>query len=222
MESRQNLLLVDDRPETLVNLERLAVKTSLARRKRDAKRELRDQRRTETAAEAIAGFDPETVIYGYTKGAFSLIQLIKATLDITGPAALTLSTWTAANADVTEVLEFCAAGTVTGARWLVDLSFSKRSPQLTHRIRTIFGDDAIRVAKNHAKFCLIGNDRWQVVIRTSMNLNHNPRFENYELAHDPELYAFHETIIGEIWRRQARSVEGLRPGEIERHFKTEL
>lgn len=222
METRQNLLLMDDRPEALANVEKLTAKTELARRKRDVKRELRDQRRTTSAADAIAGFDKELTIYGFTKGQFSLIQLIKAALDVTGPASLTLSTWTAANADVTEVLEFCASGIVTDSRWLVDLSFSKRTPQLAHRIRMIFGDDAIRVAKNHAKFALIGNEQWRVVIHTSMNLNHNPRFENFEIAHDPELYGFHETIIDEIWRRQARSVEGQRPGEIERHFKLDL
>lgn len=222
METRRNLLLDFDRSEPLVAVERLTAKAELARRKREKKRELQDHRRTVSAVAALEAFDRETTVYGFTKGAFSLIQLIKAALEKTGPASLIISTWTAANADVTEVLEFCAAGVVTDSRWLVDLSFSKRTPQLAHRIREIFGDDAIRVAKNHAKFVLIGNADWRVVIHTSMNLNHNPRFENFEIAHDPELYEFHETIIDEIWRRQARSVEGQRPGEIERHFKLDL
>ena len=205
-----------------VDVDRLTSPTVFTRRRPTYRRELRDQRRLATASEAIAGLEPGVVIYGFTKGQFSLIQLITAALKITGPAELVLSTWTAANQDVTEVLAFCESGLVTSSKWIVDLTFSKRSPQLAQRIRTTFGDDSIRVAKNHAKYALIGNDRWRVVIHTSMNLNHSPRFENFEISDDPELYDFHAKIVQEIWRRQARGVEAMRPYEIEQHFRDEL
>ncbi len=222
MDLHKNPLFGDEPDDPIVDLEKITSPAELKRAKRTATRQLRDQRRIENAAAALAGFNREVVIYGFTKGQFSLIQLITEALRITGPAELVLSTWTAANQDVTEVLAFCESGTVTKARWLVDLTFSRRAPQLAHRIRSVFGDDAIRVAKNHAKFALIGNAEWRVVIHTSMNLNHNPRFENFEIAHDPELYEFHESIIAEVWKRQSRSVEGLRPGEIEKHFREDL
>lgn len=222
LDDYKNPLLGEQPEDPIVDLEKITSKAELARAKRTAKRDIRDQRRLATAAEALAGFNRDVDIYGFTKGQFSLIQLITATLAITGPTELVLSTWTAANQDVTEVLDFCQSGLVTKARWLVDLTFSKRAPQLAHRIRTVFGDDAIRVGKNHAKFALIGNADWLVVIRTSMNLNHNPRFENFEIAHDPELYGFHQAIIDEIWRKQARSVESIRPYEIEKHFNEEM
>ncbi len=196
--------------------------TVLKRRRREFRRDLRDQRRLSSAAEALEGFDRQLTIYGFTKGQFSLIQLITEALRITGPAELVLSTWTAANADVSEVLDFCDAGMVTGSKWIVDLTFSKRSPQLAQRIRQIFGDDSIRAAKNHAKYALIGNDDWKVVIHTSMNLNHNPRFENFEISHDPELFDFQAKIVQEIWRKQSRAVEAMRPYEIEKHFRDEL
>jgi hypothetical protein len=208
--------------KVLVEVDRLAASTTLTRRKRTMRRELRDQRRLDCAAGALEGFGPDVEIVGYTKGQFSLIQLITEALRHTGPADLVISTWTAANADVTEVLQFCDIGLAKSARWLVDLTFSKRSPQLAQRIRDVFGGDAIRVAKNHAKFVLLANDRWRVVIRTSMNLNHNPRFENFDIAHDPELYGFHAAIIDEIWAKQGRVVEQMRPYEIEKHFQEEL
>jgi hypothetical protein len=219
---RKNLLLEPPAAEPLVNLEKIRTPSTIALGKREYKRELRDARRLESAEAAIAGFGRRASIYGFTKGQFSLIQLITAALKQTGPAELTLSTWTAANADVSEVLAFCNAGVLTGARWLVDLTFSRRSPELAQRIRDVFGADAIRVAKNHAKFALIGNAAWRVVIRTSMNLNHNPRFENFEIAHDPELYGFHAAIVDEVWRKQSRQVEGMRPYEIQKHFDLEL
>lgn len=222
MDDHKNPLLGDQPEDPLVDLEKITSPAELVRAKRTARRQLRDQRRTPNAEAAIAGFNRDVTIYGFTKGQFSLIQLITAALSHTGPAELVLSTWTAANQDVTDVLAFCGSGVLTRARWLVDLTFSRRSPQLAQRIREVFGDDAIRVGKNHAKFALLGNADWQVVIHTSMNLNHNPRFENFEIAHDPELYAFHQAIVDEIWRKQSRAVEGMRPGEIQKHFEQDL
>jgi hypothetical protein len=218
---RENPLL---KPEInpFADLEIFKSPAELARARAAYRRQLRDQRRVDTVQAALQGFNKKTGIYGFTKGQFSLIQLVTEALQHTGPADMVISTWTAANTDVTDVLAFCDAGLVTKARWLVDLTFTKRCPQLAHRIRTTFGDDAIRVAKNHAKFVTLGNSSWKVVIRTSMNLNHNPRFENFEIAHDPALYDFHQTIIDEVWQKQKRSVDNLSAGDIGRHFDADL
>lgn len=192
------------------------------RRTRSAKREIRDLRRKQTAETAIEGFDHDVEIYGFTKGQFSVIDLIEAALAYTGPAAMVVSTWTAANTDVTTVLDFVESGQVTDARWLVDLTFQRRSPELAKRIRDVFGMDAIRVAQNHAKFVLLGNDDWRVVIRTSMNLNFNPRFENFEISHDPQLFDFHAAIIDELWSKQSRKMASQTPYEIIKHFQADL
>ena len=101
---------------------------------RDRYRDIRDLRRKQTATEAVAGLDLDgREIFGLTKGQFSLIDLIEAVLDRTGPAALSISTWTAANTDVSTALALVASGRVTAARWLVDLTFVRRCPQLAAR-----------------------------------------------------------------------------------------
>lgn len=198
-------------------------RTVVHRRQVDTKRrQIRDQRRTETAAEAIEGLDKDVELFGFTKGQFSIIDLLRAVLDITGPAALVISTWTAANADVSTVLDFVGEGKVTGARWLVDFTFQRRSPALAQRIRQVFGENAIRVAQNHAKFSLISNNDWRVVIRTSMNLNFNPRFEDYTIAHDPELFDFMAGIIDEIWTKQDPRMANERPQAIKDHFRDKI
>jgi len=193
---------------------------------RTARRDIRDARRMKTAAEALAGFDRLTDIYAFTKGAFSIIDVITFILEQTGPARVDFSTWTAANADVTTVLDWIGAGAITKSRWLVDLTFTRRSPELAHRIRQAFGHDSIRVAKNHAKFALIsteGPDPWQVVVKTSMNLNFNPRFESVEIAHDPELWQFHTNILDEIWQKQKGDFDAQsNPYAIEQHFARDL
>jgi hypothetical protein len=174
---------------------------------RDRYRDIRDLRRKQTATEAVAGLDLDgREIFGLTKGQFSLIDLIEAVLDRTGPAALSISTWTAANTDVSTALALVASGRITAARWLVDLTFVRRCPQLAARIREAFGIDAVRVTKNHAKFSIIENQTWQVVIRTSMNLNHNPRLEDFTVAHDPVLADFLRATLDDLWRTQRRTL----------------
>jgi hypothetical protein len=95
---------------------------------------------------------------------------------------------------------------VTRARWLVDLTFVRRCPQLAARIREAFGEESIRITKNHAKFAVIHNDRWQIVCRTSMNLNHNPRLEDFTVAHDPELAGFLLNAMNDLWTTQKRGL----------------
>jgi hypothetical protein len=174
---------------------------------RERYRDIRDLRRKETAAEAVAGLDLDgREIFGLTKGQFSLIDMIEAVLQRTGPARLSISTWTAAGTDVSTTLDLIASGRVTAARWLVDLTFTRRCPQLAARIRQAFGPEAIRVSKNHAKFTLIENGTWRVVIRTSMNLNHNPRLEDFTVAHDPDLADFLAAALDDLWKTQRRSL----------------
>jgi len=174
---------------------------------RERYREIRDLRRKESAVEAVAGLNLDgREIFGLTKGQFSLIDLLDAVLATTGPAGVAISTWTAANTDVSAALAMIASGRITKARWLVDITFVRRCPQLAGRIREAFGADAIRVTRNHAKFSVITNQKWQVVIRTSMNLNHNPRLEDFTVAHDPELADFLLAAIDDVWTSQKRSL----------------
>lgn len=202
---RQNPLFKDDRdpvadPTTIRKAHVVLV--------RERYRDIRDLRRKESATEAAAGLDLDgRETFGLTKGQFSLIDLIEAVLAQTGPAALEVSTWTAANTDVSTALAMVASGRVTRARWLVDLTFVRRCPQLAARIRETFGDDALRVSRNHAKFAVLHNATWQVVIRTSMNLNHNPRLEDFTLAHDPELATFLLSAMDDLWSTQRRSLQ---------------
>ena len=174
---------------------------------RERKREIHDLRRAESAAAAVSSLNLDgREIFGLTKGQFSLTDMIQAIVEITGPAELHVSTWTAANTDVSKMLDMIASGKLTAARWLVDVTFVRRAPQLAARIREAFGPDAIRVTRTHAKFSVIRNERWQVVSRTSMNLNHNPRLEDFTVAHDPELAAFLMEAMDDVWKTQKRNI----------------
>lgn len=164
--------------------------------------------RKENAATAVAALDRDGLeLFGLTRGQFSLSDLLEAILVKTGPAELGISTWTAAHSDVERMMALLQSGKITACRWLVDHTFVRRCPALTQQIRNLFGDDAIRVTKTHAKFCTIVNSEWQVALRSSMNLNQNPRLESFQVGHDPELCTFLANALDDIWRRQDRRLQ---------------
>jgi hypothetical protein len=121
------------------------------------KRNIADLRKG-SAAVAMESLERDGMeLFGLTRGQFSLSDMIGAILKKTGPAALQVSTWTAANASVVEMGELLDSGLVLSCRWLVDQTFVRRAPSLAQQIREKFGADAIRITKTHAKFVTIIN-----------------------------------------------------------------
>jgi len=169
----------------------------------------RTVRRTINAADAAAAVGPITPgceIYGLTKGQFSLVELIGHVLDTTGPADVTVSTWTAAGADLAHIRTLLDNGNIKSARWLVDYSFPNRQPGYCKILRDRFGDDSIRATANHAKFVLVRNEKWDVVVRTSMNLNLNRRLESWEISDDRDMADWLETVIAAAFDGDAADI----------------
>ncbi len=150
----------------------------------------------------MAGFGPGMEAFGFNKGQFSVIDLIEAALSYAGPADLTIATWTAADADLRRVASQVESSRIRSVRWLVDYSFETRQPAFCRTMRDLFGDDAIRTTASHAKFALIGNDTWKLVLQTSMNLNQNKRLENFWLADDPDLFREFDALVQDIYALQ--------------------
>lgn len=172
----------------------------------------RDKRiiRTSNARVALAGLTREVELYILTFGQFSLLDAVSAILEHTGPADVTISTWTAATADLTRAEGFLRDGNIRRLRFLVDRSFLSRQPGYATQLVQAFGDDAVRTTRTHAKFAIIRNDEWSVTIRTSMNMNENPRLEHLEVGHDPSLAQFLEGIVDEIWANEPPGMAGAR------------
>lgn len=144
--------------------------------------------------------------FGFTKGQWSLIDLIGHCVSEIGPADLFVSTWTAAHKDIGFASGMLRDGRIRSARWLLDTSFAARQPAYLQALLVRFGLDAVRVTKNHAKFCVLRNEEFDLVIRTTMNLNLNKRFEFWEISDHKGFADFFQTIMDEIWSSQ-------KPGE---------
>jgi hypothetical protein len=188
------------------------------------------------AREAIGDLQPGLELFVLTFGQFSLIDVLVALLDSTGPADVDVSTWTAAHAHLEESRKLLDDKRIRRLRFLVDRSLLTRQPAYCARLRELFGDGCIRTNRSHCKFMTVRNERWTLAVRTSMNLNENPRLENLEVSDDPRLCAFLVTLVDDVFREHAEgeftsgipvleSLEAVRiPGQasgrkIERHLE---
>lgn len=165
-----------------------------------------------SARDTIAGFGHDVDIAGLTFGQFSLIDLIQAALEITGPADVTISTWSAGFYDIDAAERFRADGRLRSIRFVMDAASMKKGQASVHDIADLFGPDAIRTTRTHAKFALITNDEWQVVITSSMNLNLNPRCEQFEVTDDASraamFGAFVDALFEELPAGGAKATNG--------------
>ena len=167
-----------------------------------AKRQVRMSRHN-SAREAIGTLEKGTDTFILTYGQFSLIDALCAILRQTGPADVTISTWTAANAHLQRSAELMESAAIRSFRMIVDRSFESRQPEYAHHMRELFDPECIRAIRTHAKFMVIRNEGWNVVVRTSMNLNANPRLENIEISEDPTLAEFFQAVSDEVFREVA-------------------
>ena len=152
-----------------------------------------------SARDTIAGFGHDMDVVGLTYGQFSLLDLIQAALEITGPADVAISTWSAGLYDVDAAERFVSDGRIRGIRFLMDSASQKRGQASAVQIADLFGAEAIRTTRTHAKFAVISNDEWSIVITSSMNLNLNPRCEQFEMTDDPDRAALFLGYVDEIW-----------------------
>jgi hypothetical protein len=164
----------------------------------------------ETAREAIGELTPGCRLIGLTKGQFSLIDLIRAVLEQTGPSDLTISTWSTGIRDADSIQWLRETGSVRNCQLLLDYSFPQMRAGRGNAVAVVeaFGAARVRVARNHAKFALLRNEAWDVVIRSSMNLNRNPRLEQYDLDEDRELAEWFAAVVEQLFQD---TPEGLQP-----------
>ena len=163
-------------------------------------------RNSKGPSEAFEGLADGCSIHGLSDGTWSLIDGIEELLDRCGPSDVTVSTWTAANADIERAEGLLQDGRIKTLRLLVDRSFESRQPRYCGRARHLFGDQALRVWNSHAKFVLVLGGKLDVLYTTSANLNANKRLENFTLFARWRSAGEYLAAVEELWKMQ-------RPGE---------
>ena len=144
------------------------------------------------AAEAVGGLSPGCRIVGLTYGQFSVLDLIKHVLSETGPAELDIATWRLGREDSRHVSWLACEGVdVTRLRVLlgggVRASTGRGRELWASELSGLFSPDQVRVATVHAKWFCVRNGAWSICCRSSMNVNRNRRWEQFDIDDDPDI-----------------------------------
>jgi hypothetical protein len=145
---------------------------------------------------------PGARVMGLTDGRFSLIDLIRSLLDITGPADVIVTTWSAGIKDANQVAWMQGNHLIKSFTIVTDHSYVNRQKAYAVSLEELFGKENIRTSEVHAKFTLISNDDWKICIRTSMNLNANRTCESFEIDADPEIFDFYHSFVKHVFENQ--------------------
>lgn len=136
-----------------------------------------------SAAEAIGPISKDMAIFAVTRGQWSMIDAITYCIDSLGPGCnLSVWTWTVADYEVLAMNGLMNRGDIAGATLLVDMSTDKRRPDILANWRAIFGKDSVKVCRSHAKIARVWKGDFKFLLRGSMNLNFNPRFEQFDIT----------------------------------------
>jgi hypothetical protein len=148
-----------------------------------------DGRRAARAVEAFAGakaaigpIEPGMSLFLITRGQFSMLDMIQHCLSELGPSSVSIWTWATSVYDEGSVSALIQDRRIVAARLVIDKSQEARNPRVMALWRDVFGADGIRLCMNHAKIARVWNAERRVLIRGSMNLNLNPRFEQADIS----------------------------------------
>lgn len=144
------------------------------------------------ASLAIGVLQPGYRLDCITGGQFSLIDLLRAILEQTGPADVLVSAWTVGIRDA-EVAGWLLHhdGLIRSLRFLVADRFPATEPAYCGRMVDIFGPEVFTLGHVHARFLVVTNEKWSICVRSSMNLNTNPHIEQFTLDVDKRISEFY-------------------------------
>ena len=180
------------------------------------------------AYRAIGTVEPGFRMELVNRGQFSLIDVIRVLIEQTGPAYLTVSTWTIGRAEVAAIAWLLDGG------YLLDLRviMMNRTFKTMHRqwsrhgekgdhyraLERTFGAERIVQCQSHAKFVLIVNEQWSIAVRTSANFNSNARLEQFSIDDDRAMAEFYASIV-QSWAKTVAPGFGPPAADIDRAFK---
>lgn len=139
------------------------------------------------------------LLTGLTYGQFSLIDLLQALLEVTGPADVALSTWSSGFYDIEAARSFRDAGLMRSVRFVLDGSMQKRRQATAYDVAELFGRDNVRTTRTHAKFATVTNDDWSIAVTSSMNLNLNRRLEQFSIVDCPVTTGMFLAFVDEVF-----------------------
>lgn len=135
------------------------------------------------AAETIGRCEAGMSLFAITRGQWSMIDAILHVLDCVGPSKVSLWTWTVAEYEVQVLTRLRVDGRVTEGRLVIDHGARNKNQQIIADWKQQFGAGSVRYVINHAKIATVESESGlRFLLRGSMNLNFNPRFEQFDIT----------------------------------------
>ena len=134
------------------------------------------------AAETIGKLEHGMSLFAVTRGQFSMIDIINYLVVELGQAGVSVWTWVVADYEVEVMTALIDNRKLTEGILIVDYSAGKRNPSIIDGWQSKFGPESVKICKNHAKIIRVWNDDFHFRVGGSMNLNYNPRFEQFDLT----------------------------------------
>lgn len=151
------------------------------------------------AAACIGQVEAGMSLFAITRGQWSMIDAVLHVLDQVGPAKLSLWTWTVAEYEVQVLTRLREDRRVTGGRLVIDAGARTKNAGIIAEWKSSFGDGAVRYITNHAKIARIESaSGLKLLLRGSMNLNFNPRFEQFDITEGGPDFDLVEQIEDEL------------------------
>ncbi|QDV26749.1 hypothetical protein [Aureliella helgolandensis] len=143
----------------------------------------------QTAAEAIGPIVPGMSLFCITRGQISMIDVIRHVIESAEtPVVASVWTWAVGDFEVEAFEYFFREKRIERATMVIDRSAEQRNVDLIDRWRKRYGPDRVKVCLNHAKIGTIEWPGYRVLVRGSMNLNCNPRFEQFDISEGDQAF----------------------------------
>lgn len=144
--------------------------------------------------DVIGTLEKDSIIQFVSKAEWSTHDLLFHILKQTGPAEVTLATWSVTTPVISKISNMIETGLITKLDGLFDWRMKVRCPEAEQFMRYNCVD--IRLVNCHAKVTVIKNEAWNITIVGSANLTNNPRIESGVIFTDKETADFNL-----IWMR---------------------
>lgn len=139
------------------------------------------------AETTIGEITPGMSLFAITRGQWSMIDAILYCLDEVGPSELSFWTWTVAEYEIECLTRLRMDKRITAGRMVIDGGARNKNAGIIREWRQTFGRSSVRYVHNHAKIATIASaSGLRLLLRGSMNLNFNPRFEQFDITEGGE------------------------------------
>lgn len=200
-------------------------KKTLAYKVKISNRKLKIATEKQSCKEIIGKIKKDESIYAFTGGQFGISSILQTILDVTDVASVKIITWSVGDVDLHCLYDFLKEKRISDIKFLIDYSFPTRLPRYFEKMIKLF-PKVVKGTNSHAKLMIINNKNWNIVVRTSMNLNKNTRFENFEIIEGKQFTDFHLNIFNSIWKESKFLDDKLKASEYKNisriKFKDEL